>query len=313
MRIAIFGANSEIARDFVSTYNLSFQNNLILFSRKPELLSRWVLSLKNTKNIRVVGYDTFNIKDSYDIFINFIGVGDSAKNKFINASLLDMTHIYDDLILNYLTLHSESKYIFISSGIVYETDFNEPVNEKSSIHQFNDPLKFYDWYTASKVYAESRHRERSDLAINDLRIFSYFSNTQNTTSSSYLMGEIIRSLKNRTVLRTTPFNIKRDYLCTTDFSNLISCIIRAPHSNIALDSFTIAPIDKFSILEFMKINYGLEYEVIYLDQYNNMNMSKINYYSENKIAKNIGYIPSMSSLECINFECKNIFSRGINT
>ena len=197
--------------------------------------------------------------------------------------LLDMTHIYDDLILNYLTLHSESKYIFISSGIVYETDFNEPVNEKSSIHQFNDPLKFYDWYKASKVYAESRHRERSDLAINDLRIFSYFSNTQNTTSSPYLMGEIIRSLKNRTVLRTTPFNIKRDYLCTTDFSNLISCIIRAPHSNIALDSFTIAPIDKFSILEFMKINYGLEYEVIYLDQYNNMNMSKINYYSENKI------------------------------
>ena len=307
MRIAIFGANSEIAKDFVSIFNLYSESNFFLFSRKPELLSKWLLLLKNKKNIKVLGYDNFDIKNSFDILINFIGAGDPQKIKKMNSSILNMTHIYDNLVLNYLALHPECKYIFISSGIVYDTDFNEPVNEKSTVLSLDSSLKFYDWYTASKVYSETRHREKSKLAIIDLRVFSYFSNTQDTSSSSYLMGEIIRSVKNNTSLRTNPYNLKRDYVSRIDFCRLISCIIQAPPSNTALDLFTIAPIDKFSILEFMKINYDLKYEVVDFNKENEINMLKINYFSENKIAKNIGYIPSMSSLDCIDFECKNIF------
>lgn len=311
MRIAIFGANSEIAKDFVSISNLCCENNFFLFSRNPALLSQWLLSLNNKKYINIIRYQDFKIDDSYDILINFIGVGDPKKIKLTGSLILNMTHIYDNLILNYLAKHPKSKYIFLSSGIVYETNFTGPVNNNSKIRNLHESFGFSDWYTISKLYAEERHREKQKLAITDLRIFSYFSHTQNTSSSTYLMGEIINSLKNKRILMTSPSNIKRDYLSKIDFFQLISCIIEAPYSNGAFDSYSQASIDKFSILDFMKINYGLKYEIIENKLEDKSNMLKMNYFSENTTAKNIGYIPSMTSLESIGYECKAIFSQSI--
>lgn len=311
MRIAIFGANSEIAKDFVSTSNSCCENKFFLFSRRPELLSQWVVSLKNKKNINIAGYQSFKIDYFYDVLINFIGVGDPEKIKLTGSLILNMTHFYDDLILNYLASHPKSRYIFLSSGIVYETNFNYPVCNSSSIRSLDSSFKFCDWYTISKVYAEERHREKTKLAITDLRIFSYFSHTQNTSSSSYLMGEIINALKNKQILKTSSCNIKRDYLSRIDFSILISHIIKAPFLNSVFDSYSKAPIDKFSILDFMKINYGLKYEISDNQLVDKSTIPKKNYFTENRIAKNIGYIPSMNSLENIERECKAIFSRGI--
>ena len=63
MNIAIMGANSLIAQDFIQTVDLN-KNSLYLFSRQR---------LANH-----ISYDKF-FDNNYDLVVNFIGAGDPNK------------------------------------------------------------------------------------------------------------------------------------------------------------------------------------------------------------------------------------------
>ena len=46
MRIAILGATSQIAKDLALSFSASSEHDLVLYARRPEVVSAW---LKNVK------------------------------------------------------------------------------------------------------------------------------------------------------------------------------------------------------------------------------------------------------------------------
>jgi len=153
-----------------------------------------------------------------------------------------------------------------------------------------------NWYTIAKLYAEAKHRSLSDLPIVDVRVFNYFSHTQDM-SASFLITDIIHAIKNKEVFKTSSENIARDFITPPDFYNLIRTIIDFKPINIALDCYTKSPVLKFDLLSEFGSKFGLKYEVDKDIDIVNATGAKLNYYSTNKIAKNMGYTPTNTSID----------------
>jgi nucleoside-diphosphate-sugar epimerase len=271
--------------------------NLTLFSRDVGIVEKWLRESNASQGHCVKDYSEFTAVDKYDAIINFIGVGDPAKAKSLGSSILDLTYKYDNLILSYLTKHLTCKYIFLSSGAVYGTNFDVPIGENSYSKIEINSKNISDWYCVAKLYAEFRHRAYKELPIVDLRVFNYFSPTQNM-NSRFLIAEAYRAIRDGNKIETSSSNIVRDYLSPRDFFSLILAVLNAPIFNGALDCFTKSPIDKFSLLGALNKRYGLNYEIL-ADSPSYYPDEKKCYYSLNKVAKLYGYEPSRNSLENI--------------
>jgi nucleoside-diphosphate-sugar epimerase len=159
-------------------------------------------------------------------------------------------------------------------------------------------LKPQDWYGLAKLHAECRHRALAPLPIVDIRIFNYFSHTQDL-EARFLITDILRAIRDETVLKTSAENIFRDFLHPSDFYQLVTAILTSPATNTALDCFTKAPIDKISLLEILKTKFGLKYEVVQSTVGLNLTGNKTHYYSLNKRAEDFGYRPMLNSLDGI--------------
>jgi len=232
------------------------------------------------------------------VIINFVGIGDPAKAQKMGSDIFKVTEQYDDMALEYLKQHRKTKYIFLSSGAVYGGDYKDPV-KKDTLATINiNNLATTDWYAIAKLYAEARHRSLPDLSIVDIRVFNYFSHTQNI-NARFLITDIVRALKNGEVFKTSPDNVIRDFITPPDFYNLIQAIIDYKPLNTALDCYTKSPVEKFNLLSEIESKFGLNYEVDENLNVVNATGAKFNYYSENKIAKDIGYNPGSTSLESI--------------
>ena len=162
-----------------------------------------------------------------------------------------------------------------------------------------------DWYAIAKLYAEAKHRSLVDYSIVDIRVFNYFSHTQDM-NARFLITDIVRSLKNKETFNTSSVNIVRDYITPIDFNNLIKLIINYKPLNTALDCYTKSPISKFDLLSELESKFGLNYHINASANIVNSTGSKINYYSVNKKAKNIGYSPRNTSLDGIIHELKKL-------
>lgn len=309
MRIAIFGATSEIAKDLIISLGLDAQNDLTLYARRPSAVRQWVVENGLMHISEVSDFDAFPPTHNLDAIINFVGIGNPAQARLMGVSVLKVTQAYDELALRYLRKHSSCKYIFLSSGAVHGSDFKNPVETRNDrLPEVNDSTTL-DWYTIAKRDAELRHRLLEEFAIVDLRVFNYFSHTQDM-SASYLMAAVIRAVRHGIVLKTSTVNIVRDYMCPFDFGCLIQTILREPHTNSAFDCYTLAPVDKFSLLAAMSERYGLTF-VASDDEYSEyVRKDKLNYYSLSRLASKLGYTPTMTSLECILSESEEIFNKS---
>lgn len=299
MKIAILGATSQIARDLIISFDELTDYKLTLFSRDQQKLQAVMNALSSRHQI--AGYESFGAEDRYDVIINFIGIGSPVKAEKMGSSILEVTLEFDLKILDYLNIHKDTRYIFLSSGAVFGTDFQQPVNAQSkSVIPINN-LSFTDWYMVAKIYAEARHRALAHLNIVDVRVFNYFSHTQDM-NSGFLMTDIVSALEKNEMLATSADNIVRDFITPPDFFNLIQSIIQFTPANLALDCFTKSPVSKFDLLSELKTRYGLKYEVMGSTITLNATGQKNHYYSLNKIAQTIGYAPLHTSLEGINRE-----------
>jgi len=72
------------------------------------------------------------------------------------------------------------------------------------------------------------------------------------------------------------------------------------------DVYSLKPATKFAILDYFSREYELEYAVREGVNILTATGSKNNYYSVNKRAENIGYIPKLTSMDCIIQETKAI-------
>jgi len=230
--------------------------------------------------------------------LNFVGAGNPAQIAAMGASILDVTARFDDIALAYVRQRPQCRYVFLSSGAAYGSSFDQPVAADTKATIAINNLQPQDWYAVAKLYAECRHRSLPQLAIVDIRVFSYFSRTQDL-SARFLISDILRAIRDDTVMATAPDYIVRDFVHPTDFSKLISASLAAPAQNTVVDCYSKAPIDKSTLLRTMQDKFGLRYEIADESSMLHLTGSKPHYYSSNTRAASLGYFPGLTSLEGI--------------
>jgi len=307
MKIAILGATSQLARDLTLSFSAEAGMHLHLFARRPDEVKKWLASAGLSGRYQIDDFSGF-AKNEFDAVINFVGVGNPAQAVAIGNSIFEITLRFDEMALEYLNKHPACRYLFLSSGAAYGSSFDEPATrETPAIVNINN-LSPQEWYGAAKLHAECRHRSHPELNIFDIRVFNYFSHTQDI-SASFLITDILRAIRDDTVLKATSDYIVRDYLHPSDFYKLVKALFSAPAANAAIDCYSRAPIDKLSLLVSMQEKFNLRYEMSEKTIRINATGSKPNYYSLNTRAADFGYQPELTSLEGVLIESAKILAR----
>lgn len=298
MRIAIFGGTSQIAKDFTLASSKLSDDEIVLFSRKTDYLRSWLQEENIYGRYCALDYADIGAAAPFDAIMNFVGVGDPAKALEMGASIFDVTAKYDQIALNYLNRHTKCRYIFMSSGAAYLSDFKVPADINTMTSFQINQIQQSDWYGISKMHAEARHRASSKLPIVDIRIFNYFSHTQDM-NAAYFITQAAQAISNKTVLKTLPDQMVRDYLHPLDFSQLVLKILQSPATNCAVDAYSLAPIDKMTLLEAIQSKFGLQYQILSNMSYDNATGIKPLYYSMDRSAARFGYVPEFTSLDAL--------------
>jgi nucleoside-diphosphate-sugar epimerase len=285
--IAIMGATSQIARDFVAG---SHETEFHLFGRSG-----------GTKP-----YSEFG-RDNYAAIINFVGVGDPTRARNMGADIFTVTREFDLLALDYLKAYPATRYIFLSSGAVYGHGFAAPVTEDSMAAVPLNGLQPQDWYGAAKLYAEVLHRSHGGT-IFDIRVFNYMSRTLDLTAR-FLIADMINAVRAGSVFRTSNRPLTRDYLHPTDFRRMVQCCLAAPEgTNLALDCYSQAAIAKEELVALMTTAFGMKAEIADTGNIVNATGEKPHYFSRNHRAAALGYAPAHSSHSAISEEVAAILS-----
>ncbi len=307
MRIAILGATSQIARDLIVSFSAGEEHHLHLFARRPDEVTKWLAFAGLSANYPVDEFSEFSGQE-FDAVINFVGVGNPAQAVAMGNSIFDITLRFDEMVLDYLRIHPACRYLFLSSGAVYGPAFEEPVTGNTPAIVAINNLSSQEWYGAAKLHAECRHRAHPELSIIDIRVFNYFSRTQDL-SARFLITDIMRAIRDKTVLKTSADYIVRDFLHPFDFYKLVSALLSTPVTNVAVDCYTRAPIEKTKLLAAMQENFRLRYEIAEKTPSINATGAKSYYYSLNNRAADFGYQPGLSSLEGVLQETEAVLQR----
>lgn len=296
MKIAIFGATSQIARDLVLLFSATSDHEIVLYARSKELVIKWQNEVGLKNRYSVANFGEFNLNENFDAVINFIGVGSPKQARQMGQDIFNVTLEYDNLALSYIKENPSCRYIFLSSGAVFGSTYSEPVNQLTQAVIDINNFKPEHWYGVAKMYAECRHRASPNLPIVDLRIFNYFSHSQNI-EAGFLITDAFQAIRDQTVLNTSEANIVRDYLHPSDFHQLVQCLLSTPASNHAYDCYSLAPVSKFVLLDTLKHEFGLQYQVVSNHAGIQATGDKSNYYSCHRELEHIGYRPAWSSLD----------------
>jgi len=300
MKIAILGATSQIARDLIVSFAADEKQHLHLFARRPDEVTKWLASAGLTGRYPVDHFDEF-AKQEFDAVINFVGVGNPAQAVAMGNSIFDVTLRFDEMVLDYLKTHPTCRYLFLSSGAAYGSNFNEPATRDTVATVAINNLAPHEWYGVAKLHAECRHRAHPELAIIDIRVFNYFSRTQDI-EARFLITDILRAIRDKAVLKTSSDYMVRDFLHPSDFYGLVCALLAAPPANTAVDCYSRAPVDKPSLLADVQEKFGLKYEIIENTVGVNSTGNKPYYYSLNRKAADFGYQAVFNSLDGLMME-----------
>lgn len=296
MRIAILGATSQIAKDLVLSFSAQSTHELVLYARRPEFVSAWLFDAGLRDRYVIADFAAFSVDAHFDAILNFVGVGNPAQAAVMGASIFDVTLQYDELALSYIRQHPTCRYIFLSSGAAYGASFDAPVDANTKATVPINNLQAQDWYGVAKLHAECRHRSLAPLPIVDIRVFNYFSHTQDM-AARFLITDILRAIRDKTMLKTSADSIVRDFIHPSDFFNLVNAILAATATNAVVDAYSKAPIDKPTLLALMREKFGLQYEIVQTGTGVNATGGKPHYYSLNTRAEGFGYVPALTSLQ----------------
>jgi nucleoside-diphosphate-sugar epimerase len=308
MRLAILGATSQIAKDLVQSFVAQSSHELVLYARRPDIVAQWLSSVGLAGRYAAGDFSAFSTEEHFDAILNFVGVGDPAQAAAMGATIFDVTLKYDELALSYVRQHPDCRYLFLSSGAAYGASFDAPVDANTQTTIAINKLQPQDWYAVAKLHAECRHRSLAHLPIVDIRVFNYFSHTQDM-EARFLITDIVRAIRDKTVLKTSAAYMVRDYLSPSDFYGLVSAILNSPATNVVLDCYSKAPIDKITLLAALQAKFGLQYEVVHTAAGVNATGTKPRYYSLNKQAEDFGYQPQLTSLDGILKEINKVINR----
>ena len=305
MYIGILGATSQIAKDLILSFSAEEAKYLHLFARCPDDVTKWLKDAGLFGRYLVDEFPEFGTQE-FDVILNFVGIGSPAKSVAMDASIFDVTLQYDELALSYVRQHPACRYIFLSSGAAYGSSFDAPVDVSTKAAIAINNLQPSDWYAVAKMHAECRHRSLTHLPITDIRVFNYFSHTQDM-DARFLITDIVRAIRDKSVLKISADYMARDFVGPRDFYQLIDALLSAHAANAVVDCYSKAPIDKITLLTAIQERFGLRYELTQTSTGLNATGSKPYYYSINKRANDFGYEPTTTSLESVLYELKMLF------
>ncbi|RYG90235.1 MAG: NAD-dependent epimerase/dehydratase family protein [Alphaproteobacteria bacterium] len=295
--IAIVGASSQIAKDLILSFARNGRTDLLLYVRNLPAATSWMEANGLSGACSLYTYDQYG-QLPHDAVLNFVGVGDPRRAAEMGASIFGITSQFDDLILAGLDRHPQRRYIFLSSGAAYGNSFAAPVGETTEARIAINQIAPQDYYATAKLHAEVRHRSQPDLPIVDLRVFNYFSRTQDV-EARFFITDIIRAVRDGQLLQTSADYMVRDFLHPEDFYQMVSRILAAPPRNCAVDCYSREAVDKPTLLEAMRQRFGLRFESASASLKVGVNATgaKPHYYSLSRKAAEFGYLPRYSSLE----------------
>lgn len=297
MRVAILGATSMLAADFVASALIGNSAYVFsLFARDPSKIAP-ALALRGVRDVPdVFALESFvdrGADEKWDAIINFVGVGDPAKAVAMGASILSVTQKWDQCVLSYLERHPKCRYIFMSSGAAFGLGVEDPV-DRNTLSKFPlNELQSSFSYGVAKFYAEAVHRSQVHYSIIDVRIYNYFSRFADL-DSRFFINEAIAAIRDGRVFGVDSREMWRDYLGEVDLANLLHCCLSAPPSyNGAIDAYSLAPISKTQVLALLKENFGLNFEI----SGGGINATgiKSHYYSLNRVASLLDFHPAFDS------------------
>lgn len=317
MRIAILGATSMLAADFVA-FSLEQQApySLTLFARDPDA-ARDAITRRMAPALGVSAPPISALPDcqpldafadgDWDAIVNFVGVGDPARAVAMGANILRITRLWDDRVLAYLDTHPACRYVFLSSGAAFGATGAEPLGPDTSARFAINDLQTRAYYGISKFYAEAVHRSQTGRSIVDIRIFNYISEFADL-NHRFLINEMIAAVRDGRSLSVDPNDMWRDYLGTEDFAALMGACLDAPSGyNAAVDAYSRSAISKMQMLALFRDEFGLVFEV----SGGGINATgvKSNYFSRNRSAEALGYRPRSGSSDTLKSVTRLILSR----
>ena len=307
-KIAIFGSTGHIGKNLISFLANDKNCDLILFSRNSKK-SEMLKNLFPESSLVIEEYDKFE-SNKYDVIINCVGITNPVDITEYYSKILEVGEFYDSKIINFLKKSPSTLYINMSSGAVYDTEFDSPVDDKTStILDINNNSSVH-YYALSKINSETKHRLNSELNIIDLRIFNFFSKYIEL-NSGFFLSELINAISNNVKFITNDADFVRDYINPYDFFSLIKNCIQTNNINDTFDVYSKEPISKSRILEEMSNKFNLEVEITDEDAFSSPTGFKKNYYSISRKTAKISYEPKYSSLETILSEAEVLLKRNL--
>lgn len=297
--IALLGATSRIAMDFIGLAARQGYR-FALYARRPDAVRTFLRDsgLPEDWIGGIVPAFADASDASFSAVLNFVGVGDPARARAMGSDIFVATREADAPAVAYAERNPETPYIFMSSGAVYGTDFAQPATAGSKAILPINALLPSSYYSVAKLYAEAVHRASSATII-DVRIFNYVSRSLDV-SSRFLLADLVRCIQDGMEFRTDSQSIWRDYVHPVDFFSLIiACMTAEPGTNLPVDCYSRAPIEKFAMLELLERQFALK--VARTDSVDLLHSTGVKpfYFSTNQAAKRLGYEPSRTSAEGI--------------
>lgn len=294
--LAFLGASSQIARDLILAMAAQKQHELLLYVRDVPGMQAWLGAHRVGARASVHPFETYG-RLPHEAVLNFVGVGDPRRAVEMGDAIFGITQRFDDLALEGLLHDPGRRYLFLSSGAVYGDVYQQPVTAHSTASIAINAVSPQDWYAVAKLHAEVRHRARAEAAIVDLRVFNYFSRTQDL-GARFFMTDLLRAIKAGETVQVSADYMVRDFLHPVDFHQLVERLLAAPPTNEAVDCYTAAPVDKPTLLQALQERFGLCYEIAPVNDALTVNATghKTHYYSLNRKAGTFGYVPAYSSL-----------------
>lgn len=294
MRIAILGASGHLSKCAFWALAQDKENKFFLFSRSKTRLQQLYSQFPQSKKMYFEGYERFTEFD-YDLIFNGIGNWDSKDQE--SNHIFQVTEYYDNLIMDYQTIHPKSISIHISSGAAYANDFKHPVDNDTKTAICINHFTVGDYYSIAKINSEAKHRAFSNLNIVDIRLFGFFSRYMSLEYPYFLSG-LIRSAKEHHTFKAVGGDFWRDYIHMDDFAILLHKIAEQKVINTAIDAWSKAPISKNEIIRLFVEKYNLQIETDMAGKISKTGL-KPYYYSKQQ---NDIYIPKYTSLETIEHE-----------
>jgi len=287
--IAILGATGTLGLSLAHEFAADLRG-LVLFARRPDRLADEPFA----SPIGICPLEEFKAA-GFDLVINAIGAGDPGRVAAIGAEILEITDRWDGRVLD--TMDARTRYVFLSSGAVYESDHSEPAGGDGRLSIPVNDRAVVPPYIMAKILAEARHRHLSNRSILDLRVFAYADATL-PRDGRFFLCDLARSIGSQVSFKTSATDMVRDYAGRTEVASMIRCWEAAGARNTALDVYTKAPARKSDILRLAHERYGIEIDYC-ADIAHSGTGEKPFYASLNRAAAALGYNPERTALDVV--------------